>query len=442
MQFAGIGYDRHAAEDALEDATKAQQGLTQTIETMVEMDGWTRPTKITACKSCKNGEKKRLTCDVCKGKGQFEEIQLINVGSSNQLADFYHRHLRLPVQAVSRKTGKPSMDALALLRMQDKHPTIALVLASKRLKKYQEFLVQWLSASEVDSKIHCTFSNARVRTHRFSSEHPNLQQVKVEWRDMFVADPGQALVAGDYDGIEWRLGAYVSHDPGLLHIAQAIPGTEEGDLHGQNVKKLFNVAYEDQKLPHNRPLRVRAKNFLFGAMYGSRGEDVHSVIEKQMLEDPSLATLGVPTVKEIRNGINNVSDIYGRYFKEWVPFAIHNARESGCTAYTLYGRPRILPDLVSKDKQLREAAERECISLIIQGSAADVMRLALIGVAMIPGGRPLLTVHDEIVCDVKEEQCQQYMSSMDNAMQLGQPFGGVPLVINIKSGKNWKETHQ
>lgn len=441
MQFAGIAIDRPAAATTLVNVLQKQLELEDVINLLVGQAGWTRPDKVTVCSACRNGAKKKLDCGVCQGKGRFEAPQHLNMSSPLQLSEFYYRHLGLPVQRVSKETGKPSVDALALLRMRDKHPTIALVLAWKRLEKYREFLVAWLDASHEDNKIHTTFSNARVRTHRFSSENPNLQQVKVDWREVFIADEDTLLVAGDYDGIEWRLGAYVSRDPGLLKIAQATPGTEEGDLHGQNVKKLFNVAYEEQKLDHNRPLRTRGKNYFFGAMFGSKGDEVHSVIEKQMLEDPNLATLGIPTIKEIRNGINNINDIYGRYFKEWVPFAIYEAIENGCTAYTLYGRPRIIPDLLSRDKQAREAAEREVISLIIQGSAADVMRLSLIDVAKIPGGRPILSVHDEIVCSVDRDGVKEYMTEMDTRMQLGQPFAGVPLVVNMKAGKNWKETH-
>lgn len=404
MQAMGIAFDRPAAAKELGEMLTAQLSLTQAIDILAERS--------------------------------------LNPASSKQLSDYYYRDLGLPVQRVSKQTGKPSVDALSLLRLKDKHPTIPPVLAWKQLQKYTEFLVQWIAASYDGGRLHSTINNARVRTHRFSSEHPNLQQVKLDWRSMFLADEGTLLVAGDYDGIEWRLGAYVARDPGLLKMAQALPGTEAGDLHGQNVKALFNIPYNEQRLEHNRPLRTRAKNYFFGAMYGSKGEEVHDVIEKQMLTDPALAALGIPTVKEIRAGIMGIHDIYGRYFKEWIPFAIHQAIEQGCTAYTLYGRPRILPDLVSKDKQLREAAERECISLIIQGSAADVMRLALIDVAKIPDGFPLLTVHDEIVCGVNPGHMDWYMVEMNHAMQLGQPFEGVPLVINIKSGKNWKETHQ
>ena len=248
------------------------------------------------------------------------------------------------------------------------------------------------------------------------------------------------LVAADYAQIEVRVGAYVSHDPKMLAIVQG-----DSNIHEQNVLFLFNVKPEEK---HSDPLRytalkTRAKNFFFGWMYGSKGEEVHDVIEKQMLEDPGLAALGIPTVNEIRNGIRTVGDIYGRYEHEWKPFAIEQARENNCTSYTIYGRPRKLPNLVSQDKQEREAAERECISHIIQGTAtADIMRLAMARVKTIPYGKMILVVHDELVSDVEPGWEEWYGQQMKQEMELGQPLEDVPIIVDVGIGETWYATHK
>lgn len=442
MQFAGITFDRQTAARELRNTWRTQTQLARAIDTLVHEAGWSRPDRTWVCKGCRNGKKKRLTCERCHGVGKFSALQAINPGSSDQLVDFYHRHLGIPVQRLSKETGKPSVDALVLLRISQAHVTVPLILNWKRLKKYREFLQQWAKGSKRDGKLHPTYSNARVRSYRFSSEEPNVQQIKVDWRGMFRADEGQLLVAADHAQIEVRVGAYVSHDPTMLMIMQADPNTEAGDLHGQNVRALFGVPYDQQKLPQNRPLRVRAKNFFFGAMYGSKGDEVHAVIEKFMLEDPELAALGIPDVREIRRGISGIHDIYGRYFKEWRPYALEQARQNGNTVYTLFDRPRCIPDLTSADRQLREAAEREAISHIIQGTAtADIMRLAMLQVARLPFGNLLINAHDELVSGVDEDRTEWYAGSMRTTMELGQPFEDVPLVVVVKTGKTWYDTH-
>jgi DNA polymerase-1 len=248
------------------------------------------------------------------------------------------------------------------------------------------------------------------------------------------------FVCADYGQIEVRVAAYASHDPKLLAIMQRNPETADGDVHSQNVSKLFGIPFEDQK--GYKHLRTRAKNYFFGALYGSGGWEVQEVIEKQFLQDPELLAHGVPTLREIQAGIRDLRDEYAHYFSEWVPYEIWNAKEHGNTVFTLFGRPRIIPDLTSQDKRDREAAEREAISHIVQGSSADVLRMATIKVADIPNGRLVLTVHDELGSIVEEGLAVEYKEAMVDTMLLGQPFEDVPLVVDAEIGRTWYDCHK
>jgi len=455
MQEAGVFFDRETAVDLLAEVTEKQNNLASVVDFLARESGYNRPDRVWVCKTCRNGKRKREGCTDCGGQGKFSERTMISLNSPKQLVEWLHEHLQFPVQRLSQQTNQPSVDALALLRMREMHSAIPLVLEWKRLEKHSQFLREWLAKSEEDGRIHPTITNTRVRSHRFSMEDPNLQQVRVPWRNVFIAESGQVLVAGDYGQIEVRVGAYVSQDPVMLQVVR----DPKVNIHELNVERLFKVT-PDQK--HDDPVRynaykTRAKNFFFGAMYGSKGDEIHAVIEKQMLEDPALAVLGIPTLNEIRHGIGNIHDIYGRYFKEWVPYAVHMARENGNIAYTLFHRPRRIPNLMSSDKQEREAAERETISHIVQGTAtADLMRFALLKVKDILGGTILLTVHDEILTSVQggeggldNPEVLRYAESMAAAMELGQPFGGgdmedphsVPIVVTMGRGYNWYATH-
>lgn len=476
MQFEGVTFDRMSAAKTLGTVWREQKKIAAAVNGLAVFEGWSREDRTWVCKGCRNGKKKRLTCDICKGQGKYSAPQAISLGSSAQLVSFYHGHMGFPIQKISRETGKPSVDALALLRLSKRHVTIPLVLSWKRMQKHKEYLIQWLKASKADGKLHTTYSNIRVRSPRFSSEDPNLQQVKIDWRGDFQAPPcptcnfdwyqpegsasagnlhrdrrpqevdphnHQLLVCADYAQVEVRVGAYASHDPEMLKVVQRDPETFEGNIHAQNVYKLFNVGYEDRKSSHYTALKTRAKNYFFGWMYGSKGDEVHEVIEKQMLEDPALAALGIPSLNEIRVGIRNISDIYGRYTYEWIPFELTKARDQGSIVYTIFGRPRLIPNLTSRDRQEREKAERECISHIIQGTATgDVPRMAMLRVKEIPGGQLAINAHDELVASVLESCAETYKRAMVSAMELGQPFEDVPLVVDATIGRTWRECHK
>jgi DNA polymerase-1 len=247
-------------------------------------------------------------------------------------------------------------------------------------------------------------------------------------------------VCADYAQLEVRIAAFASRDSTLLAVMNRNPNTFDGDIHAQNVYKLFNIPYEDQMDTDGndlRPdLRVRAKNYLFGAIYGSKGQEVQAVLEKAILADPSLGT--PPTVREIARGISNIHDIYAHYFREWVPFMIERAREQANTAYTCFGRPRVIPDLTSGYKEQREAAERMCISQIVQGTAADIGRMACNLVDGLAGGSLLLQIHDELISQaLLDDRLDNYKRAVVQLMCLDQPLEGVPLIVKVGVGSTW-----
>ena len=444
MQARGIDFDMVEAAATLGELEGQNFGLAKVIDQIAAQTGYERPPRIMTCSTCRNGKKKRLTCEECKGIGQWAERVSINPGSPIQIADWLHRHLKLPIQRVSETTRQPSVDALSLLRLREHHAAPYLLLKWKQNEKYIGYLRSWLKWSQADSKLHSVLTLSRTRSGRLSSEDPNLQQVKLDWRNHFVAPDGGALITADYGQIEVRIPAKMSGDPGLVAAMTADPATLEGNIHVQNTMRLFGVSEDEAR--SNVALKTRAKNYLFGALYGSEGKEVQEVLEKQLLQDDSL-DVRIPTVAEIHGGIMQLYDIYPVYFHEWVPAAIEKCREMGGWAYTLYGRPRCLPDILSSDKYLRKHAERQCISHIIQGTAADIMRFAILEVdeyctRMANMLWLILTVHDELVVGCALLEAYDYVEGIARVMELSQPLDPIPLRVDVNVGRTWASCHK
>jgi DNA polymerase-1 len=439
MQFDGVNIDREGATTKLLALEDQQRSLASMIDSVVTTSGFATPIVVTTCKQCRNGSRKKVGCMGCRGVGSFSSKQPFNPGSSDQIVAWLHGHLILPIQGRTKR-GDASVDALSLLRLRPLHVGAQLLLMFKQCAKYIGFLTSWLAWSEADSKLHPVFTMARTRSGRHSSQDPNVQQVKGEWREFFIAPKGREFISADYGQIEVRVAAHVSRDAGLVAAMTAEVGTRDADLHAQNVERIFGVSYEDQQLPgFDNSMRVRAKNYLFGALYGSKGQEVQAVIEKALLEDDTL-TVPIPTVKEIAAGIRTIQDTYPTYFHEWRPMAIYKCKESGGRVSTLYGHVRDLPDILSSNKYLEAAAERACISHIVQGSAGDLLRFAELRVAEYVNGLEDITLHltnhDELV--ISALNAASHVGAIRSIMELGQPLLPIPLVVDIKIGTTWK----
>ncbi len=432
MEIEGVEFDRDQAEADLSLLRKRLISLKSTLSMVARDDGFTLPSKQVTCPACRNGKKKKVGCLSCRGEGRFMVEDSLNPGSGPQLEEWLHKVVRLPILALSRKTGKPSLDAKVLLRMRDFRST--LVLQWRRLIKYKGYLEDWIKRSEKDGRLHTIFTNALVVSGRLSSKEPNLMQVKLEWRRLMKAG-----LAADYAQLEIRIAAFLSRDPILLEVVNAPPNTPEGDLHAQTMMEIFGIPYDEQR--EYPGIRTQAKVYNFTGFYGGGAERVQGDIEKMALEQPELEII-IPTLEEVRKGQAKLQRKLSRYYKEFIPTSISRIRERGNITLTAFGRPRFLPDLSSRNEKEREAAEREAISHMVQGTAADLMRQAMLKVAQIPYGKQLLQVHDEIVCSIDKGREVWYAKKVEEAMLLGQPLQGVPLVVDVSLGGTWFDCHK
>src|SRR5205807_3870644 len=345
-----------------------------------------------------------------------------NVGSPQQLQRLLYDDLGL---AAGRriKTGR-STDADTLESLRGEHPIVDLVLEWRQLTKLKGTYVDALPLLvERDGRVHTSFNQTVATTGRLSSSDPNLQNVPVrsEWgqrvRGCFVADPGALLVSADYSQIELRVLAHVTNDVGLV---DAFARGE--DIHRRTAAEVYTVE-ADAVTPDQRRI---AKVVNFGVVYG--------------LSDFGLSRdTGMPQ-EEARAYIE-------AYFARFAAVAayldsIRNFARQWGYVETLFGRRRYIPDIRAANRSIRQAAERMAVNMPIQGTAADIMKLAMIGAdrALRDRGmrsRLLLQVHDELVLEAPEEEVDALTPLLREAM------GGaadliVPLDVDVKVGKNWR----
>ena len=260
-------------------------------------------------------------------------------------------------------------------------------------------------------------------TGRLSSSDPNLQNIPVrtetgrEIRRAIVAAPGHVLISADYSQIEFRVLAHLADDPVLVDAFR-----EGADFHERTALKIFGT--DSGRDPHD--LRSTAKMVNYALLYGKTAftlaKDIGvSPAEAQAFIDAYFA--GFPKVRAFIDG------------------TLEEARQSGVVK-TMYGRRRLVPELNSRNQQIRQSAEREAVNMPIQGTAADILKLAMIdthaALTRIPGARMILTVHDELLFEVPVEHADAtaalVVETMQNAAKLR-----VPLIVDVGIGPNWAE---
>lgn len=346
-----------------------------------------------------------------------------NINSTRQLGELLFEKLGLP-PIKKTKTGY-STNADVLEKLKDKHPIIPAIMDYRMLTKlkstYADGLVKVIGE---DGRIHTTFQNLVTATGRLSSAEPNLQNIPVrtdlgaEIRKMFISKPGFVLVDADYSQIELRVLAHIADD-----VAMQQAFAQNMDIHTVTASQVFHVPTE-----HVTSLQRRhAKAVNFGIVYG--------ISEFSLSED-----IGVSRY-EARAYIDSYLENYPGV-RAYMKRVVEDAREKGYTK-TIYGRRRMIPEIKSSNFNIRQGAERIALNTPIQGTAADIMKIAMIHVDQalaqaFPRAKLLLQVHDELIVECPEEDAQAVAKLVSQQMEQVAQLK-VPLLAEAKWGKSWYE---
>jgi DNA polymerase-1 len=272
-------------------------------------------------------------------------------------------------------------------------------------------------------RVHTCFNQAVAATGRLSSSDPNLQNIPIrtplgrEIRRAFIADPGHVLISADYSQIEFRVLAHLSEEPVLIDAFR-----EGADFHERTAVKIFGADSGRDKYE----LRSIAKMVNYALLYGkgafTLAKDI-GVTQQAAQEFIDAYFAGFPRVRA------------------FIDRTLEEARATGVVK-TMYGRRRLVPELHSRDFQRRAASEREAVNMPIQGSAADIMKRAMIDVhaalAPHPDARMILTVHDELLFEVPAPRADEFAALVRDRMQ-GAAAMKVPLTVDVGIGENWKD---
>ena len=346
-----------------------------------------------------------------------------NINSPKQLGELLFDKLGLP-PVKKTKTGYAT-NAEVLEKLKSKHPIIPAIMDYRMLTKLKSTYADGLMKEiRADGRIHTTFQNLVTATGRLSSTEPNLQNIPVrtdlgaEIRKMFVPRQGCVLVDADYSQIELRVLAHIADDKAMQEAF-----CSGMDIHTATAAQVFGVDREQVT-----PLQRRhAKAVNFGIVYG--------ISEFSLAED-----IGVSRY-EARAYIDNYLATY-HGVRDYMKKVVSDARETGYTQ-TLYGRRRYIPELKSSNYNVRQGAERIALNTPIQGTAADLIKLAMIRVEAAlgqnyPEARLLLQVHDELIVECPEELAPQVAALVSREMEQVAALR-VPLTAEAKFGKSWYE---
>ena len=349
-----------------------------------------------------------------------------NINSPRQLGDVLFNKLNLPkpVKYGKGKTISTAVDVLEVLAAT--HEVPRLVLEYRQLAKLKSTYVDALPAllNSTTGRLHTTFSQTGTATGRLSSASPNLQNIPIrtelgrEIRAAFTAEPGHVILAADYSQIELRLLAHFSKDPLLVEAYR-----RGDDIHTLTASQVFGVPPLMVTPDHRR----QAKVVNFGIVYGLSPFGLSQ-------------NLGIETA-EAKRFIDAYFEKYSGV-RKFIDKTLDEARREQ-KVKTLFGRVRPIPDINSKNANLRGFAERTAVNTPLQGTAADLIKMAMIRIdaAIIEGGlksRMTLQVHDELVFEVPEEESDVMRTLVREQMENVHPLT-VPLLVEIGVGRNWRD---
>ncbi len=373
-----------------------------------------------------------LTVEAARLEAEIREMTgapELNVNSAKQLGDVLFGTLRIDPKPKKTRTGQFRTDEEYLQSLSDKHPVIDKILEYRGLKKllstYIEALPQLIHPAT--GRIHTSFNQAVTATGRLSSTNPNLQNIPIrdaagrEIRKAFTApDHDHVIVSADYSQVELRIMAHLSGDEALQ---QAFRDGE--DIHTATAARVFGVSLDEV----TREQRRRAKTANFGIIYG-------------------ISAFGLATRLRIpRPEAKSLIDGYFTHYpgvKAYMDRVVAEARERGYVE-TIFGRRRYLRDIRSDNSMTRSLAERNAINAPIQGSAADVMKIAMIEVDRLlrqrgSAARIVLQVHDELVLEVPQTEVTAITALVSEAMAAAAALA-VPLLVEAQAGTSWLDAH-
>ena len=353
--------------------------------------------------------------------------QVFNLGSPKQLAEILFEKLELPVVKKTPK-GAPSTAEEVLVQLAEDYELPKLILENRSLSKLKSTYTDKLPlmVCQRTGRLHTSYHQATAVTGRLSSTEPNLQNIPVKSeegrriRNAFIAPEGYTMVAADYSQIELRIMAHLSNDEGLLTaFANGI------DVHTATAAEVFDVTIENVE-PN---MRRSAKAINFGLIYG-------------------MSAFGL--AKQLGVGRGQAQEYVDLYFERYpgVKSYMDNTRADAADigyVETIFGRRLYLPDIKAKNGQRRQHAERTAINAPMQGTAADIIKKAMIKVAEWLAteefdAQMIMQVHDELVLEVKTEQLEAFSAKLKDIMENAAELS-VPLIVEVGSGKNWGEAH-
>lgn len=377
---------------------------------------------------------KRLGGEIAQKIGELEEKIFVlagchfNIASPQQLSDILFNKLNISVKGLKKTPGKViSTAASELLKLQGEHKIIDLILEHRELAKLKNTYVDTLpELLGPDGRLHTTFDQLGAVTGRLSSKNPNLQNIpiKSKWgneiRKAFVAEKGNKLLAGDYSQIELRIVACLARDQKMIEALKS-----GHDIHSITAAEVFEVRPEEV----SAQMRKLAKVLNFGVIYG-------------------MSVRGFAQAAKMNN--ERAKEFIEKYFAEFsgvARFIEKTKREAAEKGFvqTLFGRKRFIPEINSSAWNLRASAERMAINMPVQGTAADLIKMAMVEIAkdqwLSANGKMLLQVHDELIFEVAEdkvdEAAREIKKIMENIHKLD-----VPLLVEMETGDNWGEMNK
>lgn len=351
-----------------------------------------------------------------------------NISSPMQVGDVLFDRLKIDDNAKRTKKGGYSTTEDILEKLRKEHPIVDLILQYRALKKLLTTYVTALPAlvNANTGKIHTSYNQTVTATGRISSTNPNLQNIPIrtddgrEIRRAFIPDKGDLLLSADYSQIELRLMAEMSGDPSMIEAF-----LEGQDIHSATAAKIYHLT--PQQVTEDQ--RRNAKTANFGIIYGITAFGLSERLGISRAEAKAL-----------------IDGYFATYpgVKEYMTRSIEHAREQGFVT-TIMGRKRILPDIGSRSSVVRGYAERNAINAPLQGSAADIIKKAMVDIDRHIAetglkSRMIMQVHDELVFNVKPEELDRLQKivteDMENAFK-----GTVPLLVSCGTGNNWLQAH-